>query len=158
MLRRATADDGPFLEEMLAAAADWRPGTAIRTAREVLAQPELAHYVAGWPRERDAGVIAEVAKRPVGAAWWRIFSEDDPGFGFVDSTIPELAIGVNAEHRGRGIGTRLLTGLIEEATERNLSALSLSVEPDNPAARLYRRVGFQEVRTLGGSLTMVLEL
>lgn len=123
-----------------------------------MAEPGLAHYVAGWPREDDVGLVAESAEQPVGAAWWRFFDEDDPGFGFVDSASPELAIGVTAEQRGRGIGTQLLTALIDETRARNLPALSLSVEPDNPAANLYRRLGFREIGTFGGSLTMVLEL
>jgi len=32
----------------------------------------------------------------------------------------------------------------------------LSVEPDNPARRLYERYGFQVVGTVDGSLTMLL--
>ncbi len=34
--------------------------------------------------------------------------------------------------------------------------LSLSVEPDNPARRLYERHGFQVIGTVKGSLTMLL--
>ena len=48
--------------------------------------------------------------------------------------------------------------LIECARERAVPALSLSVEPDNPAARLYRRLGFVEVGGVGGAVTMVLTL
>jgi len=34
----------------------------------------------------------------------------------------------------------------------------LSVEPDNPARRLYERFGFQQVGDADGSLTMLLRL
>jgi ribosomal protein S18 acetylase RimI-like enzyme len=47
--------------------------------------------------------------------------------------------------RRRGIGQQLLGALVEHATGRALPALSLSVAPDNPAVRLYKRVGFEEV-------------
>ena len=69
----------------------------------------------------------------------------DPGYGFVDEGTPEVSLGVRAEARGRGVGTSLLTALVREAGRRGLAALSLSIEPDNPAVRLYERLGFQIV-------------
>lgn len=156
-VRPATLEDHPFLEQMLAVAVDWRPDAEVRPVADVMAEPELAHYVSGLDLERDAGFVA-VDDRPVGAAWWRYFPEHDPGYGFVGTTIPELAIGVVAEARGRGVGTLLLTALIDEARRRSLPGLSLSVEPDNPAASLYRRLGFKTVGGTGGSVTMVLRI
>ena len=158
VIRRATAEDGPFLEEALAIAADWREGTSVRPTHEVMAEPELAHYIAGWPRGGDVGVIAEDLMRPVGGAWWRIFDDGDPGYGFVDEATPEIAIGVIDSGRERGVGTQLLIALIDEARRLEIPALSLSVEPDNPAARLYRRVGFVDMGSVGGSITMLLPL
>jgi hypothetical protein len=48
--------------------------------------------------------------------------------------------------------------LIAEARQRGLPALSLSVEPENPAARLYERLGLITVERLGGGVTMVVTL
>lgn len=154
-IRLAKADDANFLEQMLAIAADWR-SSAPRPVEQVLAEPLLAHYVAGWPKHGDMGVIAEEA-RPVGAAWWRYFTEQDPGFGFLDASIPEISTAVIAQARGRGVGRRLLTRLVAEAEVRALPGLSLSVEADNPARRLYEELGFQVVED-GGALTMRLML
>jgi ribosomal protein S18 acetylase RimI-like enzyme len=131
----ATADDAAFLAEMLAIAADWRPGTTPRTVSDVIGDPDLAHYIRDWPIEGDVGVVAE-ADRLVGAAWWRFFPPDNRGYGFVDSAIPELSIGVVERTRGPGQGQLLLQALIEKGRELGLQALSLSVEPDNPAKRL----------------------
>ena len=108
---------------------------------EVLAEPAFARYVADWPRDGDVGLIAEEGTIPVGAVWWRMFTQRDPGYGFVDEYTPELSIGVLYRGRRRGVGTRLLHALIAEAQRSALPALSLSVEPDNPAASLYRRLG-----------------
>jgi GNAT superfamily N-acetyltransferase len=155
-VRSAEAGDGPFLEEMLAVAADWRD-TIPRPVREVLTVPELAHYIVGWTRVDYFGVVAE-GDAPVGAAWCRFFTADDPGYGFVDERTPEVSIGVVAAMRGRGVGSALLDALIGEARHRGLSALSLSVEAENPPRRLYRRAGFEEVSTEGGAITMVLLL
>ncbi len=45
------------------------------------------------------------------------------------------------EHRGRGIGTALLQGVIAEADAAGRS-VSIHVETFNPARRLYERLGF----------------
>lgn len=157
-IRPATEGDLPFLQQMLAVAADWRPGAVVRPPEAVLTDLALAHYVVGFGvDERDAGVIAEDDEL-LGAAWWRFFSPDDPGYGFVDEDTPEVSIGVMADARGRGVGTLLLEALIEEARRRQLAALSLSVEADNPAMSIYLRLGFETVGVNGGSSTMRLPL
>jgi GNAT superfamily N-acetyltransferase len=94
----------------------------------------------------------------VGAAWVRLFPESDPGYGFVNATIPELSMGVIRERRGRGIGSHLLDALLVAAHEQKLAAISLSVESDNYARRLYERAGFRPVDVASGSLTMLLRL
>jgi ribosomal protein S18 acetylase RimI-like enzyme len=40
--------------------------------------------------------------------WSRCFTRDEPGYGFIDESIPELSIAVATDARGRGIGTALL--------------------------------------------------
>ncbi len=156
VIRQAKAEDSDFLTEMLAVAVDWRADSP-RSATEVMRDPALAHYVAGWPREGEFGLVAEDPV-PLGAAWWRCFTEDDPGFGYVDSATPEISIGVVKNARGHGIGRRLLSALIDQAREQAMPALCLSVEPDNDASDLYRALGFQEVGSVGGAVTMLLRL
>ena len=158
-LRLATADDFAFLAAMLLEAAAWNPERTPRpTLAEVLATPELAHYIEGWPRPGDFGVVAEQDGTPIGAAWCRSFTADDPGYGFVADHIPEVSIGVIAQSRGRGIGAQLLTKLAEEARANGIAALSLSVERANPALRLYERMGYRTVAEGEDSSTMVLHL
>lgn len=155
-VRPATAADEAFLWEMLYQALYIAPGQPL-PGREVLQEPALAHYVAGWgQRLGDAGVVAVELdlRQPVGAAWLRLLPAEDPGWGFVDSATPELSMAVVPEHRGRGIGRRLLEQLIEAAAAQ-YHALSLSVDPANlPALRLYERFGFVTVGQAGTSLTM----
>lgn len=153
-VRDAVATDAPFIAEMLVAAAFWRPDGPAGTLADVLAEPALAHYVAGWPRPTDLGVVAEQASA-VGAAWLRFLPATDPGYGFVDAGTPELSVGVRPGHRGRGVGSALLGALVASAARRGIVRISLSVEADNPAGRLYRRFGFRPVATVGGSLTML---
>jgi ribosomal protein S18 acetylase RimI-like enzyme len=51
-------------------------------------------------------------------------------------------VALTPPYRGRGLGTRLLRGLIAEAEESGRS-LSIHVEIHNPARRLYERLGFR---------------
>lgn len=136
VIRRAGPQDARFLRDMLHHALYWRervPGS--RTSR----------YVRGWGRSGDTAVIALEDGFAVGAAWYRLFSPQEPGYGFVDEHTPELAIAVVPSKRGRGIGERLLTALVERARAAGYDALSLSVEPGNPARKLYERHGFEVV-------------
>ena len=50
--------------------------------------------------------------------------------------------------RGRGIGTRLISALQDEAASAGRS-VSIHVEVHNPAASLYERLGFVEVSERG---------
>ena len=156
-LRQATADDAGFLRDMLVEAFNWS-GEQRVTRRDVETQPHLHHYVADWPRKRDFGIIAVDDGVPVGAAWARTFSAEDPGYGFVAEDVPEITMAVVAAQRGRGIGRRLLEALVAAAREQRWPAVSLSVEDGNGVVRLYREVGFVAVGRVGGSDTMLLDL
>lgn len=157
VLRPAGPGDAAFLTEMLVEAAFWRPDGPRGRVEDVLGQPELAHYVTGWSRPGDLGVVAETA-HPVGAAWLRYFGADEPGYGFVDVGTPEVAMGVVPAWRGRRVGGALLDALIAAARDAGSVAVSLSVERDNPARRLYERLGFHQVVEVDGSRTMLLRL
>lgn len=88
----------------------------------------------------------------MGAAYCRLAH----GYGFVDERTPEVTIGVDAAHRGQGIGAALLAALAKLAKADGFEQLSLSVEPANPALRLYIRAGYRTIATdKGGSLTML---
>ncbi len=146
----------PFVERMLLAAAYWQ--TNPDPLNESLPE-ETLRYVADWGRPGDLGVIAiDEQDSPIGAAWCRLFPEDSPGYGFVDSSIPELSIAVRADKRAQGIGTRLLRALISSAAMSGHRMLSLSVSSGNPARRLYERLGFKIVGETDGSWTMLLSI
>ncbi len=158
-MRQAGPEDGELLLHAVAIAADWRPGVTPRSVADVLASPELAHYAPHLSRPGDRGLVAEdEAAGFVGAAWWRCFLPEDRGYGFVAADVPEVSLGVLQQHRGQGIGTRLMRDLITLAAENSLRGLSLSVEPENFAAGLYRKLGFVQVGVNGGAVTLLLTL
>jgi ribosomal protein S18 acetylase RimI-like enzyme len=157
LLRDATAEDVPALTAALFQAVNWN--STVRFALpDILANPQLAHYVSGWPRPGDFGIVAVADSAPVGAAWCRTFLAEGPGYGFVAADVPEASIGVAPAWRGHGIGTALLDELIARARANGLRAISLSVESGNRARALYERAGFRVVRRVADSDVMVLEL
>ncbi len=133
-LRPATQGDLDLLWRYLAIAA-YEPDVA--AARAV---PFVAEHLDGWMRWGDFGFVAEVDGTAVGAAWARLTVPDDNPF-YVDDRTPELSIGVEAVARGQGVGARLMEAIIDEARRRG-QGLCLNVRHDNPARRLYERLGF----------------
>ena len=127
----------------------------------VKANSEIARYVLGWGRDGDLGVVVEHGKVAIGAAWVRLWSKGDHGYGYIADDIPELAIAVVPEARGKGVGTVLLLEALA-LCQSQFSAVCLSTRTSNPALRLYERTGFIRVsgsevtnRTGGVSLTML---
>ncbi len=152
--RTLTASDEPFLWEMLYQALNLPPGQP-PFPREILQKPEIACYVQGWGQPHDRGFAALVEGAPVGAAWLRLLTAERPGYGYVDDDTPELSIAVLPKFRGRGIGSQLMTCLLELAQQTRYPAVCLSVSPGNPALRLYQRLGFAKVDETRSSIKMI---
>ena len=161
MFRLSAHADPAFLAEMLYEAINWHDdGAEERPALDtLLAMPEHARYIEQWGRPGDVALYAlDRRDEPVGAVWLRQFTAAAPGYGYVADDIPELSIGVYPEFRRQKVGTLLLGSLIARAERNRTRAVSLSVNRENPAKRLYARYGFEVVAEPGDALTMVLEL
>lgn len=158
IIRVAGPDDGAFLGDMLVAAVNWSRDWDL-SRDQIFSTPELAHYVGGWPRRGDLGVVADAGERPVGAAWLRVFPAADPGYGFVSAAVPELSIGVDAPWRGRGMGRALLRAVADRARFAGIGQISLSVGRQNYAHGLYLAEGYKIVDSSdANSDTMIKEL
>lgn len=154
-VRRWRDDDRDFLWEMLYEAACWRSPGRRPPREEALQSPQTRRYLQSWGREDDRAVIATVDGERVGAGWYRLFSDEEPGYGFVDATTPELSLAVVPTSRRRGIGRLLLAAVLAQAQLDHHLAISLSVEQDNPARSLYEQLGFEAVERGGDALTMI---
>jgi len=168
ILRPLTEEDQPLMRRTLDAAVFWRPPrpTALGRLRQRIARPVLrllfrrylAMYRTGWGRAGDLGLVAEIDGAPVGAVWYRFFTESSHGDGYIDEQTPELAIAVVEGHRGAGIGTALLEAIAVAAREDGVGRIGLSVDQDNPAKRLYAAVGYRELEPDDPHGRMVLDL
>ncbi|HEX7166892.1 MAG TPA: GNAT family N-acetyltransferase, partial [Acidimicrobiales bacterium] len=143
--RLAVPVDATFLREMVYEAAV--PVGRERPDRDaVLANPHVVAFVDGWGRQGDHGIVAESDMSPVGAAWFRVFPDDDPAGGFVGGQTPELLVALVPEHRGKGVGGLLLSALLSKAREEGFANVGLNVPRANlPALSLFRRHGFEVV-------------
>ena len=94
----------------------------------------------------------------MGAAWYRLFTADSAGYGFVDEETPELSIAIVPSRRGTGLGSELLDALLARSRTDGHAAVSLSVEAESPAIGLYERHGFARVGGDDGGVTMKADL
>lgn len=108
----------------------------------------ISRYLADWGQPGDIGFIIELKKekKPIGAAWFRQFPKDRPGFAFLGENIPEVSVVILPEYRGLGLGRDLLMKLINQAKLEGFPALSLHVNKQDPALSLYERLQFEVVQ------------
>lgn len=126
-----------------------------RPPHEIIRIPELRCYYEDFGKETDYCLIAEEDGLLAGAVWVRLFAFDRPGFGYYNASTPEISMSVKAEFRNHGIGTALLTAMLEKMEQKGIAMVSLSVDLDNYAFRMYRKFGFEVVKDDGKSATMV---
>lgn len=108
-------------------------------SRTVLQEPDIWVYIDNFGKKKDDYcLVAEVDGKVVGAVWTRFIK----AYGFIDDDTPEIAISVYTEYRGKGIGTKLLKEMIAFLKDKGYRQVSLIVDKDNYAAKLYKDLGF----------------
>ncbi len=137
-LRPAVTADRDFLFRLYASTREeelalvlWPPGM-----KETFLRQQFDARARDYELRPHAGehVIVLRDGQPVGQLW-------------VDRSHGELRVldvALMPEHRGAGLGTSLLTELLNEARENRIP-VRLHVLADNPARRLYERLGFSAV-------------
>ncbi|MDP9985259.1 ribosomal-protein-alanine N-acetyltransferase [Arthrobacter oryzae] len=125
-IRDMTLDDVPavgLLEQKLFPIDAW----PVQMFLDELSQPETRRYL-----------VAETNDGIVGYA----------GLMCIEPIADVQTIAVVPDYEGRGIGSTLLTHLIDEARQRGAADVLLEVRADNPRAQqLYVRFGFEQIHT-----------
>jgi ribosomal protein S18 acetylase RimI-like enzyme len=163
VIRPLQPDDEPFQWDMGWEATSMNAEARAAGRDTAISLPQVRRNLVDFGRPGDGGVVAVTADGArLGVAWYRLFSAEEPGWGFIAVDVPELAIGVAAEARGRGIGGALLDALLALAREQGFRALSLAVDHQNAATRrLYERKGFRDAAIsdpTDSGVTMVADL
>ena len=123
--------------------------------KSIVERPELKLYYEGFGNgEEDYCLAAEDNGRIIGAVWSRIMND----YGHVDDSTPSLAISLYKEYRGQGTGTELLREMLELLKEKGYEKVSLAVQKENYAVRMYRNAGFTVVDENQEEFIMVCEL
>ena len=77
-----------------------------------------------------------------GKGWDEMEDEAKAGEFYIDS------LAVSLPYRNQGVGTALIEKAKEMAKEKGISVVTLAVEPENRAKRLYQRLGFAYQREI----------
>lgn len=108
-------------------------------------QIELATFTMPWSESTFRGLlrrsdsdllVAEISGEVAGySVFWAVTDQGELG-----------NVAVAQEHRGKGIGTRLVEAVLELAAERGVAEIFLEVRRSNAGAQnLYKAFGFFEV-------------
>ena len=153
-IREMRKEEYSLLNDFLYEAIYIPDGTAA-PPKSVITCPGLQVYIADFGNSKhDKALITEVDGNIVGAIWARIMND----YGHIDENTPSLALSVLKAYRGMGIGTSLLTQMLSTEKAAGYAKLSLSVQKDNYAVKLYRKAGFITVSETGEEYIMVVAL
>ena len=130
------------------------PEGAAPFPKSIIEAPHLAKYIANWGRPDDIALVAEQNGQLIGAVWCRLLKAAEKGYGYVDDQTPELSLAIHANFRNQGLGTQLMEKAFIALVEKDFSQVSLSVDQDNKAVNLYKRIGFEIVEEVETAFTM----
>jgi ribosomal protein S18 acetylase RimI-like enzyme len=114
----------------------------------------------GWPAEMQERFLSQQFdaqhrdyRRNYPDAEWLVIERGGVALGRLyleeaADTLNLIDIALLPEARGSGIGTAMLQDLADEAA-RNGKSLGIYVERNNPAMRLYLRLGFEKIAEHG---------
>ena len=154
LIRQMKTDEYHLLSDFLYEAI-FVPEGAQPPPKDIILAPELQVYIADFGHQKDdLCFVAEADGRVAGAVWVR----DMQDYGHIEDGIPSFAIALYKEYRGQGIGTALMTRMLDELRDRGYPKASLSVQKANRAVKLYLASGFEILRETDEEYIMVCHL
>ena len=154
IIREIRTTEIPLLEDFLYEAIFVPEGVA-PPPKSIINNEVLQVYVRDFGLlPDDKCLVAEVDGKIVGAIWSRIMED----YGHIADRIPSIAISLYKEYRNQGIGTELLGQMIQLLRWEGYEKVSLSVQKENYASRMYLKAGFEVLRETEEEYIMVLNL
>lgn len=153
-IRKIKENEHYLLEEFLYEAIFIPEGVA-PPPKSIINQPDLQVYIRNFGTEKDdICFVAEVDDRVVGAVWVR----DMKDYGHIADGVPSFAISLYKQYRNYGIGTKLMTAMLDELRNKGCARASLAVQKANYAVKMYKKVGFRIIDENDEEYIMVCEL
>lgn len=142
-LRHLGEGERPLLEDFLYEAIFVPEGFEGEVPRSVIHDdPKCRAAFEGFGTLRDdRAIVAVVGGRVVGVCWVRTTDV----YGHVDDATPAFSIALYEPYRNQGIGAAMMRRMLGELRDAGYARASLSVQKQNPALRLYERLGFHVV-------------
>ena len=149
-IRKIRPEEIPVLDDFLYEAI-FIPQGMVPPPRTIIEQEDLQVYVRGFGESpHDHCLVADCDGKIVGAVWVRIMND----YGHLDDQTPSLAISLYPTYRGQGIGTQLLRQMMDLLRQEGYAQVSLSVQKENYALRMYQKAGFEIVEERGDEVLM----
>ncbi len=144
-----------FIKEMLYDAI-FVPEGIEKPPKSIISDPSLANYYENWGKDiYDIALVIEINGELIGSIWGRKFLSEEKGYGFFDEDTPEISMAIKNEYRNKGLGTKLIEEIIEIYKDVGVKALSLSVDKQNLAFKLYTKQGFSIFSETETSVSMI---
>lgn len=123
--------------------------------KSITKQPDLQVYIKDFGTGKyDICFVAEADGKIAGAVWVR----DMKDYGHIADGVPSFAISLYKEYRNFGIGTRLMTTMLDELRRIGCTRTSLAVQKANYAVKMYKKVGFEIIDETDEEYIMVCNL
>ena len=138
-IRQIDESEYPLLNDFLYEAI-FIPDGVTPPPKSIINSPELQVYVKGFGEQpHDTALVAEAEGKVVGAVWVRVMND----YGHIDDDTPSFAISLYKEYRGFGIGTALMSAMLDVLKENGYNRASLALQKENYALKLYLNAGFE---------------
>ena len=123
--------------------------------KSIIEQPDLQVYIKNFGTEKyDICFVAEADGKIAGAVWVR----DMKDYGHIADGVPSFAISLYKEYRNFGIGTKLMTTMLDELRRIGCTRTSLAVQKANYAVKMYKKVGFEIIDETDEEYIMICNL
>lgn len=157
-IRELKKEEIPVLDQMLYEAIFQEEGSP-RLPFEIIKTPEIYVFIDNFGAKKDDYCLAaDLGGEIIGAVWVRILDGSIKGYGYIDSETPEFAISLLKEHRGKGYGTLMMGEMIKYLQLKGYAKTSLSVDKNNYAVNMYKKLGFKIIKENQHDYIMLLKL
>ena len=137
-IRAIEKSEVSVLEEFLYEAI-FIPEGVLAPPKSIILNEDLQVYIKDFGTfPDDKCLVAEMSGKIVGAVWSRIMDD----YGHIANDTPSLAISLYKEYRNKGIGTDLLRQMLGLLRQEGYKKVSLSVQKENYACKMYLNNGF----------------